>query len=157
YRELARSEENLRRAAIENSRGAYRSGRGAVARQLSEESKVHEERSREYNALAAAEIFAFYNRGGSSSSSGKLSRCDLHGLHVDEAMKYAQNHLITCRNAGVDKTMLIVGKGSHSQAGGARIKPAIMQMMAGTRGVIAGVHEKNEGCIVVEFTMGHAR
>ncbi|KAH8117721.1 hypothetical protein DFH11DRAFT_1504104 [Phellopilus nigrolimitatus] len=121
---------------------------------LSEESKVHEERSREYNALAAAEIFAFYNHKGSSSLEN-FSRCDLHGLHVDEAMKYAQNHLITCRNAGVDKTMLIVGEGSQSQAGGARIKPAIMQMVTGARGVIACVDEKDEGCIVVELTRGH--
>ena len=68
-------------------------------------------------------------------------------------MEYSKNHLVNCRAVGTIKTMLIVGRGSHSQQGGARIKPAIMAMLSETGGIVAGVHEKNEGCIVVEFAI----
>ncbi|KAI5120268.1 hypothetical protein M0805_004604 [Coniferiporia weirii] len=157
YREMARDALRLRKVALENSQRSFRSGRKAEARQLSEEGRLHEGRAKQYNAQAAAEIFQCYNPRyySASSTSPPFSRCDLHGLHVEEALQYAREHLTRCRQAGVEKTMLIVGKGSHSQAGGARIKPAIMQMMANTGGVIAALHEKNEGCIVVEFARGY--
>lgn len=81
----------------------------------------------------------------------RLQRCDLHGLHVDEALKYAQDHLVRCQEARIEKTMLVVGKGSHSQTGAARIRPAMLDMLRSTRGIVHGMHEKNEGCITVEF------
>ncbi|THG99662.1 hypothetical protein EW145_g7221 [Phellinidium pouzarii] len=161
YREMARAEARLRKSAFENSKRAYQMGKKADAKRaspclillLSDEGKVHDEKIRQYNAQAAQEIFAS-NNPRSSSSTRQLTRCDLHGLHIEEALQYAQNHLVNCRSAAVEKTMLIVGRGAHSQGGGARIKPAILQMMEGTGGVIASVHEKNEGCIVVEFIKG---
>ena len=69
-----------------------------------------------------------------------------------ESLEYARQHLIACRSAGVDKTMLIVGKGSHSQPGGPRIGPAISDMLRGIAGIVADAHENNSGAIVVEFT-----
>ena len=69
-----------------------------------------------------------------------------------ESLEYARQHLIACRSAGVDKTMLIVGKGSHSQPGGPRIGPAISNMLRGIAGIVADAHENNSGAIVVEFT-----
>ena len=86
----------------------------------------------------------------------RLQRCDLHGLFVEEAVKYAEDHLVRCREAMIDKTMIVVGKGSHSSTGSARIKPAIMNMLSSTRGLVHGVHEKNDGCITVEFAIGRA-
>ena len=119
--------------------------------QYSDRGKLHDENARRYNAAAAQEIF---NANNPRYYEGRqLTRCDLHGLHVEEAMAYAKDHLVRCRRSGTDKTMLIVGKGSHSQ-GTARIKPAILEMLMGTGGIVAGLHEKNEGCIVVEFAVG---
>lgn len=112
---------------------------------------MHDERIRHFNALAAADIFAHYNPKYQATAQ-RLTRCDLHGLHVDEARQYAHNHLEACRAVGVEKTMLIVGKGGHSQQGAARIKPAILDMLVGRQGLVAGIHEKNDGCIVVDFT-----
>ena len=110
---------------------------------------MHEANQKRYNDLAAAEIFASNNP---RYSMGRLQRCDLHGLHVKEALQYAEDHLVRCRQAVIDKTMLVVGKGAHSSSG-AQLRPAIMSMLASTGGVVHGVHEKNinEGCIMVEF------
>ena len=83
----------------------------------------------------------------------RLQRCDLHGLHVDEALQFAEAHLVRCREARIDKTMLVVGRGSHSQSGTARIRPAMLHMLSSTGGIVHGVHEKNEGCIMVDFAV----
>ncbi|KAL5531394.1 hypothetical protein ACEPAG_4271 [Sanghuangporus baumii] len=147
YRSLAQEEARRRKLAFEASKRAYKSNQKAEAKRLSDQGKLHDENARRYNALAAEEVF------NSNNPRRQSSRCDLHGLHVDEALQYARNHLVACRASGTDKTMLIVGRGSHSQQGGARIKPAIMAMLSETGGIVAGVHEKNEGCIVVEFAV----
>ncbi|EJD07317.1 uncharacterized protein FOMMEDRAFT_16017 [Fomitiporia mediterranea MF3/22] len=152
YRELALQEARLRKNAFENSKKAFKMGRKAEAKQLSEQGKHHDENARRYNALAAQEIFSANNP--QYFTARRLSKCDLHGLHVEEAMAYARDHLVACRAARADKTMLIVGRGSHSQQGGSRIRPAILSMLSGTGGIVAGVHEKNEGCIVVDFAVG---
>ncbi|OCB91736.1 hypothetical protein A7U60_g993 [Sanghuangporus baumii] len=146
-RSLAQEEARLRKLAFEASKRAYKSNQKAEAKRLSDQGKLHDENARRYNALAAEEVF------NSNNSRRQSSRCDLHGLHVDEALQYARNHLVACRASGTDKTMLIVGRGSHSHQGSARIKPAIMAMLSETGGIVADVHEKNEGCIVVEFAV----
>ena len=114
---------------------------------------MHDENVRRYNTMAAAEIFRLNNPRYHTTQ--RFSRCDLHGLHIEEARQYAESHIKICYQAGVEKTMLIVGKGSHSQRGSARIKPAILEMLRGRPGILAGTHEKNEGCIVIEFIRHH--
>ncbi|KAI5120272.1 hypothetical protein M0805_004608 [Coniferiporia weirii] len=154
YREMARGEAKLRKIAFENSQRSFRLGKKAEAKRLSEKGKRHDDKAKQYNTLAAADIFAHNNPGynSESTSSPPLLQCDLHGLYVQEASQHTRHHLVRCRQAGIKKTTLIVGKGSHSKGGDAKIKPAIMKMMKNTPDVVAAFHGQNEGRIVVEFS-----
>ncbi|KAI5120269.1 hypothetical protein M0805_004605 [Coniferiporia weirii] len=152
YREMARTEAKLRKIAFRGSQLTFRLGRKAEAKRLSEIRKDHDKKAKQFNAHAAADIFAHQNPDYNSGFTSPLYlQCDLHGLYVEEALQYALDHLSRCRKAGVKNTMLIVGKGSHSQEGGAKIRPAIMQMLGDVCDVVATLHETNEGRIVVEF------
>ena len=115
--------------------------------QLSDKGKRHAEIVKNYRALAAQEIF---NANNPRYHERRPTRCDLHGLHIKEAKEYTREHLIRCRTSGLDKTMIVVGRGSHSE-GAAILKPAIFKMLNDMRDVVAAPHEKNEGCIVVEL------
>ncbi|KAI5120271.1 hypothetical protein M0805_004607 [Coniferiporia weirii] len=153
YRKMAGTEARLRNTAYRNSQQYFRSGKKAMAKQLSDEGKRYDKNVKRYNALAATEIFAYYNPGYSSiSTSPPLVRCDLHGLHVEEALEYARDHLVRCHEIGLAKTMLIVGVGNHSRGGVAKIKPAVIQMLKNRHDLTANVHETNGGCIIVEFS-----
>ncbi|KAI5120270.1 hypothetical protein M0805_004606 [Coniferiporia weirii] len=153
YRQMAGSEAGLRKTAFESSQRSFRSGDKAMAKQLSNEGKLHDGKVKRYNAQAAAAFFAYHNPGYSSSFTflPKLKRCDLHGLYVEEALQYARDHLVRCRETGLEITTFIVGKGTHSQEGCAKIKPAIVQMLENMRGLRSTLHEINGGRIIVEF------
>jgi hypothetical protein len=76
---------------------------------------------------------------------------DLHGLHVSEALQAVETALVLAKREkdGVNDMLvtIITGRGKHSE-GGARIKPAVINLLdsRGTRYSLA-----NEGCIVVRM------
>lgn len=121
------------------------------------------------NALAAAAIFASHNRNylapATSSSAFSfltslfsaapvprtaLSRIDLHGLRVSEALEKVRTHLALCRQHGVERTTIITGRGLHSVDGVARIRPMVEQLLAESKvRVLEG--RGNEGAFLVEL------
>jgi len=124
----------------------------------------------EYNALASSEIFRHYNPNypptATANSSlflassflgafvslftagpNDLSRLDLHGQHVSEAIAMVEDHLKRCRREGVQRTMIITGRGAHSVGGVAKIKPEVEGLLAG-KGV--RYWREGDGAFVVE-------
>ncbi|XP_006895479.1 PREDICTED: NEDD4-binding protein 2-like [Elephantulus edwardii] len=105
---------------------AYQMGRKSVAAFYAEQGRLHEQKMKEANHLAAVEIFEKVN-----SSLLPQNVLDLHGLHVDEAI--AQLTAVLQRkskefrqsNNGKPYLSVITGRGNHSLGGVARIKPAV--------------------------------
>lgn len=85
-----------------------------------------------------------------NNASRNLSTLDLHGLHVTEAIAQTDARIAECRKQGVDHLTIIVGRGSHSVDGVAKLRPAVMQMM-GKYGVSVTPDKPNVGCIYVEL------
>lgn len=119
-----------------------------------------------YNALAASEIFAAKNpRYDAVKPSffsflfaprpdpSALTRIDLHGLYVLEAMPKVKAHLEMCRREGVKRTFIITGRGLHSVDGVAKIRPQVEKMLAEERVRVVKETGKvvNEGAFLVEF------
>nr|XP_055061399.1 NEDD4-binding protein 2 isoform X2 [Misgurnus anguillicaudatus] len=108
---------------------AHRQRRKDVASFYAQQGRMHGEKMREANHLAAMQIFERVN-----ASLLPENILDLHGLHVDEAI----HHLIKVLD---DKTSewhqglcgpqlsVITGKGNHSQGGVARIRPAVLDYL----------------------------
>src|SRR4051794_18563717 len=101
FRRLAAEEARQRDACFQQSQEAFREGRGADAKLLSNRGKEHAERMKAYNQRASDEIFAHHNKDRD------LSECDLHGLYVKDALERAKKHIAKCKEAGVRKTVFI--------------------------------------------------
>ena len=124
----------------------------------------------EYNALASGEIFRHHNPNYPSTTTtnssllasfffgaffslfaaepNDLSKLDLHGQYVGEAIQMVKDHLKKCRREGVQRTLIITGRGAHSAGGVAKIKPEVEGLLA-NMGVRYG--REGEGAFVVEF------
>lgn len=105
-----------------------------------------------YNRLAAAEIFNFHNPEYHSRRKSP-EKIDLHHLFVREAEAFVEKHLELCRAAHMQRTEIIVGRGNHSADGVARIKPAVFDLLRGEHDVIIDEEETqaNPGRIVIRF------
>ncbi|KAH9019008.1 hypothetical protein EDB85DRAFT_1931806 [Lactarius pseudohatsudake] len=75
---------------------------------------------------------------------------DLHGLHVAEAIQVSKDQLQTARSRGDQAVRFIVGKGLHSDAGGAKIRPALEDFLT-KRGLIHSLDPYNVGVLVVRL------
>lgn len=165
-----------RQATSQLSQTAFHSGRRADAKQLSDEAKIYGAECDRLHALAEAAIFAAKNRNypatlkrpkklgflerifwGSdpvdeTEIKKRLARLDLHGLFVAEALARVDAHMEGCKEWGVGKTLVITGRGAHSQGGVAKIKPGVERWLAersGEMGVVYG--NGNLGAIEVEL------
>jgi hypothetical protein len=72
----------------------------------------------------------------------------LHGLLVKEAVTRVETHVKLCKNAGMERTVVITGRGSHSMGGLAKIKPAV-EMLCVREGLQVLPNEPNEGCMTI--------
>lgn len=128
------------------------------------------------NALAAAAIFASHNRNYHSPPSSSspfsllkslfsaaahpphsaLSRIDLHGLHVGEALDKVRAHLALCRQYGVERTTIITGRGLHSADGVAKIRPMVEQLLTENKVRVVNEGRGNEGAFVIELVKNEA-
>ncbi|KAH8979137.1 hypothetical protein EDB92DRAFT_1905837 [Lactarius akahatsu] len=75
---------------------------------------------------------------------------DLHGLRVAEAIQVAKDELETARSRGDEVVRFIVGKGLHSDAGGAKIRPALQDLFT-QGGLIHWLDPSNAGVLVVQL------
>ncbi|XP_008053779.1 NEDD4-binding protein 2 [Carlito syrichta] len=118
-----------RMECYKKAREAYRMGRKNVATFYAQQGGQHEQKRKEANLLAAMEIFEKVN-----ASLLPQNILDLHGLHVNEALR----HLVIVlqqkmkefkRSGGKPYLFVITGRGSHSLGGVARIKVAVVHYL----------------------------
>ncbi|TGZ79469.1 DUF1771-domain-containing protein, partial [Ascodesmis nigricans] len=124
----------------QQSQAAYHRGDKALASSLSQQSKAARAKAESLNADAAAAVFASHN----PRYPGEYAEIDLHGLFVSEAVERVEEHLVQCRQRGVQRTRIITGRGLHSSGGVAKIKPEVMRLM------------QSQGIRVVESSQGGA-
>jgi hypothetical protein len=130
--------------AFSASKQAYSAGDGGRAHDLSIEGKEHQRLKDQYNDQAASWIF---NENNKTQPRGTI---DLHGLYVQESIEFTERAIASSRQSGLPELRVIVGKGNHSPAHVAKIKPAIEDLMQRER-LTAYLDPQNSGVLVVQL------
>ncbi|KAM6362136.1 LOW QUALITY PROTEIN: NEDD4-binding protein 2 [Alca torda] len=104
-------------------------GMKPVAAFYAHQGRLHEQKMKEANHAAAVQIFEKVN-----TSLLPMNVLDLHGLHVDEAVNHLSRVLQEKseeyqQTGGKPYLCVITGRGSHSQGGVARIRPAAIRYL----------------------------
>ncbi|KAM6346386.1 NEDD4-binding protein 2 isoform 3-T9 [Podargus strigoides] len=118
-----------RQECLKKAGEAYRMGMKPVAAFYAHQGDLHEQKMKEANHAAAVQIFERVN-----TSLLPMNVLDLHGLHVDEAVNYLSRVLQEKseeyqQTGGKPYLSVITGRGSHSQGGVARIRPAAIRYL----------------------------
>ncbi|KAK0215952.1 hypothetical protein EDD85DRAFT_782291, partial [Armillaria nabsnona] len=126
------------------SHEAYNRGDGAAAKDLSNQGKSHKQNMEQLHKEASKWIYLENNR---DRNPGEI---DLHGLYVKEAIAYTDAALAEAKLRGDSEIRLIVGKGSHSEGGIAKVRLAIEELMRKYQ-LVAELDSSNSGVLVVEL------
>ncbi|KAH9176278.1 hypothetical protein EDB89DRAFT_1846555, partial [Lactarius sanguifluus] len=134
------------------------------AQEYRQQGGAHKSAMEELDKRAARIIFRENNKVSSDMEGGKI---DLHGLYVAEAIQVANAQLQTARLRGDEVVRFIVGKGLHSDAGGAKIRPALEDLVtkyvrcvvsdsidrpgSHRRGLIHSLDPYNAGVLIVQL------
>ncbi|NXX76351.1 N4BP2 protein, partial [Urocolius indicus] len=118
-----------RKECLKKAGEAYRMGMKPVAAFYAHQGRLHEQKMKEANHAAAVQIFEKVN-----TSLLPMNVLDLHGLHVDEAVNQLSRVLQEKseeyqQTGGKPYLCVITGRGSHSQGGVARIRPAAIRYL----------------------------
>ncbi|NXJ02968.1 N4BP2 protein, partial [Psophia crepitans] len=118
-----------RQECLKKAGEAYRMGMKPVAAFYAHQGRLHEQKMKEANHAAAVQIFEKIN-----ASLLPMNVLDLHGLHVDEAVTQLSRVLQEKseeyqQTGGKPYLCVITGRGSHSQGGVARIRPAAIRYL----------------------------
>ncbi|NXY32243.1 N4BP2 protein, partial [Pomatorhinus ruficollis] len=118
-----------RQECLRKAGEAYRMGMKPVAAFYAHQGRLHEQKMKEANHAAAVQIFERVN-----TSLLPMNVLDLHGLHVDEAVNQLSRVLQEKseeyqQTGGKPYLSVITGRGSHSQGGVARIRPAAIRYL----------------------------
>ncbi|NWW03638.1 N4BP2 protein, partial [Oreocharis arfaki] len=118
-----------RQECLKKAGEAYRMGMKPVAAFYAHQGRLHEQKMKEANQAAAVQIFERVN-----TSLLPMNVLDLHGLHVDEAVNQLSRVLQEKseeyqQTGGKPYLSVITGRGSHSQGGVARIRPAAIRYL----------------------------
>ncbi|NWS68431.1 N4BP2 protein, partial [Crotophaga sulcirostris] len=118
-----------RKECLKKAGEAHRMGMKTVAAFYAHQSSLHEQKMKEANHAAAVQIFEKVN-----TSLLPMNVLDLHGLHVDEAVNQLSRVLQEKseeyqQSGGKPYLCVITGRGSHSQGGVARIRPAAIRYL----------------------------
>ncbi|PRP88354.1 small MutS related family protein [Planoprotostelium fungivorum] len=103
----------------EQADAAYNSGDKGAAAEFREKAKGNTAKMEELQNQACKEVFAFNNKDHDEMT------IDLHGLHVEPALRLMQERMQSVKSKGKSPLVVIYGAGNHSDAGGAKIKPAV--------------------------------
>ncbi|KAK0502562.1 hypothetical protein EDD18DRAFT_696432 [Armillaria luteobubalina] len=126
------------------SHDAYNRGNRAAAKDLSNQGKDHKQKMEQLNKEASNWIYLENNR---SRQPGEI---DLHGLYVKEAKAYTDTAIAKAMLRGDSELRLIVGKGSHSEGGIAKIRLAIEELMRKYQ-LVAELDPSNSGVLIVKL------
>ncbi|KAF0979804.1 hypothetical protein FDP41_000957 [Naegleria fowleri] len=129
-------ESKLMSDCFERASKAHESGDGALAKQLSDEGKKHQELMKKYQLESAQTMFEHLNK-----DKGDLE-IDLHGQYVDNAMNFLRKRIEKLRSEKQNKLTIIYGAGNHSDEKGPKIKPAVLEYL------------RNEGITFEEINHG---
>jgi DNA-nicking Smr family endonuclease len=77
-------------------------------------------------------------------------KIDLHGLYVAEAVQFSKDQAQIARSRGDEVVRFIVGKGLHSDAGEAKIRPALEDHF-NKRGLNHSLDPRNAGVLIVRL------
>ncbi|XP_053920712.1 NEDD4-binding protein 2 isoform X2 [Cuculus canorus] len=118
-----------RQECLKKAVEAHRMGMKPVAAFYAHQGRLHEQKMKEANHAAAVQIFEKVN-----TSLLPMNVLDLHGLHVDEAVNHLSRVLQEKseeyqQTGGKPYLCVITGRGSHSQGGVARIRPAAIRYL----------------------------
>ncbi|XP_040274887.1 NEDD4-binding protein 2 [Bufo bufo] len=119
-----KQQESYRKAAEAHNRGMKQ-----VATYYAQQGYLYGQKMKEEHRRAAVEIFESANEYLLPENI-----LDLHGLHLDEAMKHFRKVLQEKtdefkQNGGKPHLLVITGRGNHSQGGVPRIKPAVVDFL----------------------------
>ncbi|BDA43507.1 Smr domain-containing protein C11H11.03c [Coccomyxa sp. Obi] len=142
YRAEARKHAELRNQYYQQSQEAFRSGRKAEAKALSNKGKAEAALMEKANRLASDAAFQGNNKGRDSWT------IDLHGLYVEEAVQRARESIAKARGEGKEHLIFIVGKGNHSAGGVQKLKPAI-EKLSQEEGLSCIPDKPHDGCVWV--------
>ncbi|CCO31248.1 Smr domain-containing protein C11H11,03c OS=Schizosaccharomyces pombe (strain 972 / ATCC 24843) GN=SPAC11H11.03c PE=4 SV=1 [Rhizoctonia solani AG-1 IB] len=134
--------ENMSKS-FEDAQKAFKSGKKAQAKQLSDAGRKYQAEMKRLDAEASKWVHEQLN-------SGEKDGLDLHGLYVNEAVTRAEDEIRGARNRGQQELRLIVGRGSHSTNQMARIKPAVISLLSRKR-LDYSTDPRNEGVIIVQL------
>ncbi|NWH61116.1 N4BP2 protein, partial [Geococcyx californianus] len=118
-----------RQECLKKAGEAHHMGMKPVAAFYAHQGRLHEQKMKEANHAAAVQIFEKVN-----TSLLPMNVLDLHGLHVDEAVNQLSRVLQEKseeyqQTGGKPYLCVITGRGSHSQGGVARIRPAAIRYL----------------------------
>ncbi|NXX92200.1 N4BP2 protein, partial [Centropus bengalensis] len=129
FRAEAFCHQQKRQECLRKAGEAHRMGMKPVAAFYAHQGRLHEQKMKEANRAAAVQIFERVN-----TSLLPMNVLDLHGLHVDEAVNQLSRVLQEKseeyqQGGGKPYLCVITGRGSHSQGGVARIRPAAIRYL----------------------------
>ncbi|KAH8990545.1 hypothetical protein EDB92DRAFT_1864394 [Lactarius akahatsu] len=130
--------------AYSRAKSAQRIGDRSAAQEHRQRGDAHKSEMEELDEQAAKIIFRENNK---DRDDGKV---DLHGLYVAEAVRFANEQLRSARLKRDDVVYFIVGKGLHSDAGGAKIRPALEDLCTEQR-LDHSLDPNNAGVLVVRL------
>lgn len=122
YRDLrqdARDHARLRNQCFQQATQAFLAGNKALAKELGQKGRMHNETMHALHAEAAKEIFQQRNRSlvssHSTGSTNAIPILDLHGLHVREAIHHLDEAIQKLRkqSRGAPTLRVVVGVGQH--------------------------------------------
>ncbi|KAI0686849.1 hypothetical protein BC835DRAFT_1420114 [Cytidiella melzeri] len=125
------------------SQEAFQSGNGALAKDLSNQSKAQRAELDRLNKEAHEWLF---NENNKDSAPNEV---DLHGLGVKEALEFTERAIQDAKRRGEPEIHLIVGKGLHS-TNGPKIKPAVEELMVKYQ-LVAELDPQNAGVLIVSL------
>ncbi|KAH9083549.1 hypothetical protein EDB83DRAFT_27151 [Lactarius deliciosus] len=143
-REKARRSGREMTEAYSRAKSAQRMGDRWAAQEHRRRGDAHKSMMEELDKRAAKIIFRENNK---DRDDGMV---DLHRLYVAEAVRFAKEQLRSARLKRNDVVYFIVGKGLHSDAGGARIRPAL-EVLCTEQGLGHSLHPNNAGVLVVRL------
>jgi len=144
-REQARRKGREMSEARSRAKSAQKKRYHGAAHAHREEAIAYESAMKELDKRAAKIVFRENNKN--RREGGKI---DLHGLYVAEAVQFARDQVQTARLRGDEVVRFIVGKGLHSDAGEAKIRPALEDYFT-KQGLDHLLDPNNAGVLIVRL------